>query len=96
MTKPGKRLKHFCSLIPSDVRFIRLYVRIIIACDAPITTAFDLLNNYLDQHPDDVDVILDISELYLQQENPREADVLFEARIYQRRAGRPEPVAIPG
>lgn len=62
---------------PSDVRFIRLYVRIIMACDAPVAIAYDLLNNYLDQYPDDVDVILDLSELYLQQDNPQEADVLL-------------------
>lgn len=62
---------------PADVRFIRLYVRIILACDGDEQKAFALLREYLERRPEDVDVLLDLSELHLYVQNPHEADVLL-------------------
>ena len=62
---------------PDDVRFIRLYARIILACDGDESLAFARLNGYLEHRPEDVDVLLDLSELYLHVGNPHEADMLL-------------------
>ncbi|MFK7846616.1 MAG: tetratricopeptide repeat protein [Rhodothermales bacterium] len=61
----------------TDVRFIRLYVRIILACDEPVDNALALLNGYLEKHPENVDVTLDLSEIHLHLSNPQEADVML-------------------
>ncbi len=60
-----------------NVQYIRLYTRIIIACDKSTEEAFKLLTNYLDQNPSNVDVMLDLSELHLKEANPEQADVLL-------------------
>ncbi len=62
---------------PENVQYLRLYVRIVLACDIPITDALARVNNYLEAHPENVDVLLDLSELHLHQGNPQEADKLL-------------------
>ena len=60
-----------------DVRFIRLYARIILACGGSVESAYNLLNDYLAVFPENVDVLLDLSELHLADNQPQEADALL-------------------
>ncbi len=62
---------------PENVEYLRLYVRITLACDVPLTDALARVNTYLETYPEDVDVLLDLSELHLQEDNPQEADMLL-------------------
>ncbi len=60
-----------------DERYVRLYARIVLACDGPVDNAFALLNEFLGRDPYNVDILLDLSELNLYIDNPKEADVLL-------------------
>ena len=72
--------EHIAGLLIEDVSniaYIRLYTRsVLIQRDRP-EYAIELLEGHLTNYPNDVDVLLDLSEVHLTFDNPEEADVLL-------------------
>lgn len=62
---------------PLDIEYIQLYTRLALANRASQDTAVELLTQFLDEEPENVDALLDLSELYLSKGNAPKADTLL-------------------
>ena len=60
-----------------NLDYIHLYTRLVLAGYGASNTAHTLLGNYLAVNPEDVDALLDLSELYLVDNQPARADTLL-------------------
>ena len=62
---------------PLNIDYIQLYSRLALAGRGSVDRAIDLLSDFLDENPEHVDALLDLSELYLTKGNAPKADTLL-------------------
>ena len=62
---------------PNNLDYIHLYTRLVLSGHGDAEVAFELLANYLAEHPEDVDALLDLSELHLVNDHPEQADTIL-------------------
>ncbi len=65
------------ALDASDPAYLNAYTRSALATSDSTRRALVLLTNYIEEHPEEVDVLLDLSELYLYEGQPLKADTLL-------------------
>ena len=62
---------------PLNIEYIQLYTRLVLSGRGSVDRSIVLLSDYLEQNPESVDALLDLSELYLKKGNAPKADTLL-------------------
>lgn len=62
---------------PLNIEYIQLYTRLVLSGRGSVDRAIVLLSDFLEQHSENVDALLDLSELYLKKGNAPKADTLL-------------------